>query len=133
MKNKISGILFIIEGLLLLFGPFYIFKVCEIGEKIMKCYWSSRAQIAFGIIGIVIGILVFLAKSKETRVFLYIVEIVNCTLSILVPKLLIGGCSSVTMKCQSVTFPSIYFLNIIIITLSAILLIIEIRRREGVN
>jgi uncharacterized membrane protein YwaF len=133
MKNKISGIWFIIEGLLLLFGPFYIFKVCEIGDKIMKCYWSSRAQIAFGIIGIIIGILMILSKNKETKVSLYILEIVNCTLSILVPKFLIGGCLSEVMKCQSITFPSIYFLNTITITLSVILLIIEIRRKEGVN
>jgi len=131
--NKILGVWIILKGFLLAFGPFYIFKVCEANEKIMKCYWSSRAEIAFGVIGVFIGILIILSKQKETKLFLYIIELINCLASISIPKYLIGGCSSDMMNCQAITFPSIYLLNTITIIIVIILFIFELRLKAGVN
>lgn len=45
-KRYISGLLYIIIGLLIAIGPFTIFRVCipQDSDMIMKCYWTARAE-----------------------------------------------------------------------------------------
>jgi hypothetical protein len=111
MKNSIiTGILFLISGLLLIFGPTYLFKVCPVDEMIMKCHWSVQGEIGIGIIVISLGLLLFFSKAKESRIVLNIIAIITYLVAILIPTVLIGGCENNKMSCQSLTFPVIYLI-----------------------
>jgi hypothetical protein len=114
MKNRIlSGFFNIIIGVLISFGPSTIFKVCEKSEKIMKCYWSSRAEIGVGILFIATGLLYLGFKHWETSFALNIVSFVISIIAILIPAVLIGGCGNVMMVCRSLSFPVIYVLSVL--------------------
>ena len=49
MKRAISSLLNVIVGILLIVGPWYLFKTCGTETKVMKCFWSCRAELALGL------------------------------------------------------------------------------------
>jgi hypothetical protein len=116
MKNRIlSGVIYIISGLLIAFGPQTIFKVCAAGEMIMKCHWSARAEIGIGILSIVSGILYLFADLIKVRLNINILTLVSYGIAILIPAVLIGGCENKMMTCRSLTFPVIYVISVTVI------------------
>jgi hypothetical protein len=119
VKNRlITGVPFIILGLLIAIGPQTLFKVCAHTEKIMKCYWTSRAEIGIGALILISGILIIASKSREARISVSILTLFTSIFAILVPAVLIGGCGMDTMACRSTTFPALYVLNSISIIIS---------------
>ncbi|WP_461248103.1 DUF4418 family protein, partial [Treponema sp. R6D11] len=57
MKKRIFGIAVTVLGLLLALGSQFLFKVCEpMGDMIMKCFWSARAEIGVGAVIAALGI-----------------------------------------------------------------------------
>lgn len=46
MKNKLMSIGTMIIGVLLAAGPQFLFKVCPVGDKPMKCFYTAKALIA---------------------------------------------------------------------------------------
>lgn len=119
MKNKITNILFyIIMGVLLASGPYTLFQVCDTSEKIMKCWWSVRAETGIGALLIFSGILILVLKSKEALYAINLYNIVIGIVAIVIPNVLIGGCGKETMPCRSLTFPSIYIISAVVILFS---------------
>jgi hypothetical protein len=126
MKNRIaSGIAVIIFGLLIALGPQFLFKVCEPvspmaahdggGQTWMKCHWSAQAEIGIGGLLAALGIGLLLFSSKDTRFGLTVGVFLSAILALLIPHVLIGGCSMPTMQCQSLAFPAITVLGILLI------------------
>lgn len=112
MKNRIlTGLLFIISGLLIAAGPQSIFKVCAVKEMAMKCHWSARALIAVGGIIFFGGILYLLANIIVVRLNITLLVLAAYISSLLIPSVLIGGCGNKKMICQSLTFPLIYVIS----------------------
>jgi len=121
MKNKlITSIIYLAAAILFIVGPATIFKVCEVEEKPMLCHWSTRAEIGIAIILIVAAILYFLTKTVREKIFITIVAIVVSIVAVLVPNILIGGCTMKTMACQSITFPAFYVISSVLIIYSVI-------------
>ena len=114
-KGQLLAILYAILSILLIFGPKSIFAVCKVEEKPMKCYWSTQAVLAMALILLAIAILLFAAKSVETKLALSLLGIVSAVMIILIPANVIGGCSKKTMACQSLTFPAFYLIAGLII------------------
>jgi hypothetical protein len=107
MKNRIlTGVLYIISGLLIAAGPQTIFKVCAVKDMAMKCHWSARALIAAGGIVFIGGILYLPADLITVRLNITLLVLAAYISAILIPSVLIGGCENKRMLCQSLTFPS---------------------------
>jgi hypothetical protein len=123
MKNRIaSGTAVIIFGLLIALGPQFLFKPCGPitardggGLTWMKCHWSAQAEIGIGFLLAALGIGLLIFASKDTRLGLSIGVFLSATLALLIPHVLIGGCSMAVMPCQSLTFPAITVLGILLI------------------
>ena len=124
MKNKIiNAIFYIITGALLIVGPHTLFKVCDTTEKIMKCWWSTRAEIAIGGLIVFSGIIILFLKNKGVLHTINLNNIASGIAAILIPSVLIGGCGKETMPCRSLTFPAIYIIGAAVILFSIVNLI----------
>ncbi|QNU68591.1 DUF4418 family protein [Ruminiclostridium herbifermentans] len=119
MKNRlITSLIYLITALLLIVGPNTIFKVCEVMEKPMKCYYSTKAVVGIAIILIAIAILYFFTRTIRESLLLTIAVIPIGIITLLIPSILIGGCSMKTMACQAVSFPAIYVISVLLIIIS---------------
>lgn len=119
MKNKIiTTILLLITALYYIAGPYTIFKVCEVGEKPMLCHWSTRAVSGLALFIIITAALYFFTQTSRERILLSISAATVGVIVILIPSVLLGGCSMKTMACQSTGFPGIYMVSVILILLS---------------
>lgn len=117
-KCKFVSLITILCGILLMIGTSTIFKTCDITEKVMKCYWAGKSEIALGGILLLSGILLFISKTKETQICISILSIATSISSILIPTLLIGGCKKPDMLCRTTAYPCIYLIAAIVIILS---------------
>lgn len=120
MKRKILSIGTVIIGLLLAFGPQFLFQPCPTTEKFMKCFWSCRALIVVGVILALTAFLQLLTKEKESGRFLSIIGLALCVSAILIPTVIIGGCVKPDMACKMLTFPVTHSLSAIGIILQGI-------------
>ena len=122
MKNRItSGIFFIIFWALIALGPQYIFKVCQpMGNQIMKCFCSARAEIGVGAIILILGILLIVFKSTQIRVGFSISIALLGILTALIPSILIGVCEMETMHCRILALPSLVVIGILMVVASLV-------------
>lgn len=132
MKNKVIIIgVYLAAALLYIVGPNSLFKVCEVGEKPMKCHWSTQGEIGIAIILIGIAVVYAAAKTAREKGLLSIISIVNSVVAILIPAVLIGGCGMKTMPCQSTTFPAFYIISFILILISLFNIFYLFRKQKG--
>ncbi|MDR1956292.1 MAG: DUF4418 family protein, partial [Treponema sp.] len=55
-KQLLYGIIIIIFGLLVAWGPQFLFKVCNATEEnFPRCHWSAQAEIGMGILITALG------------------------------------------------------------------------------
>lgn len=129
-RNKIISILIIIAGVLLMIGTSTLFKTCDITEKVMKCYWAGKSEIAIGGILLVVGILMFISKAKESKIMLSIISVTTSISAILIPMVIIGGCKKVDMVCRTTSYPCIYLISAIAIVISIVNIILECKIKK---
>lgn len=111
----VSLFLILLGGLVALI-PRYIFPVCaHYGKFIetrgggmlpMACTYTARAETIIGVGVAVLGILLWLAKEKETRIFLSILVIAKGLAVAFTPEV-VGYCRSPMMPCVSGTVPAL--------------------------
>jgi hypothetical protein len=132
MKNRIiSGGGAIVFGLLIALGPQFLFKVCPVmGGMIMKCHWSSQAEIGVGALIATLGITLVIFASPKTRLGLTLGIFLSAILALLIPHALIGGCASHTMPCRKITFPSITVISILLLIGAALNALYLARKKE---
>lgn len=107
-KNKITGIVIALLGLLTALIPTVIFKVCAAMDgKFMKCHWTSQVEVALGISVLVLGLLIVLSKENAAASAYAVASAVNGVLVILIPTVVIGVCGSADMPCHSGTKPAL--------------------------
>ena len=137
MKNRIvSSVLFIFVGALLILFPLYILPVCPLpdaqaipattvaGEghihmhstpgKIMKCFWTARAEIGIGSLVIAIGALVLFSRSLFVRMGLSMALACTAVLAAAIPTILIGVCGNEMMRCNMGAKPALILLAIVL-------------------
>ena len=159
MKNRIiTGIIFIILGGLIAWGPQTIFPVCGIHteqglaetgsamgahtseskhmententdqqtpmvmttDSVMKCHWTAQAELGTGILIGLLGLLLMIFKSGQTRLGLNLSAILNGILALLIPTALIGVCGGVHMSCRALTLPALIILSSLVIAAGAV-------------
>jgi hypothetical protein len=133
MKNRIiSGGATIVFGLLIALGPQFLFPVCPIvGDIVMKCHWSARAEIGIGgplIAGL--GIALFFFANPKIRLGLTIGIFLSGVLALLIPHVLVGGCVMHTMPCRKITFPAITVISILLLIMAVLNGLYLARRKD---
>lgn len=120
MKNRVvSGGSYILLGLLISLGPLYLFRVCEaMGDEFMICHWTSRAELGVGLLISILGVLILLIPSAQTRSGVNISIAFTGVLAFSIPTVLIGVCEMPKMNCHAVTAPSILVTSILVVLLS---------------
>ena len=98
----------------------------------MKCYWSAHAEIVAGVPLIVIGVLLFFARRKETTRALGALTVALGVLTMLIPTTLIGTCLNDQMVCNTEMKPTLLIAGGITVALGvAVLVLGEMRRETG--
>ena len=69
--------------------------------RMMKCFWSARAEIIAGVPLIALGVLLLFARRKETIRVIGIVATLIGVLTILIPTTLVGTCVNPDMVCNT--------------------------------
>ena len=138
MKNRVvTSVLFIFIGALLILFPLYILPVCPLpdaqaipattvaGEghihmhstpgKIMKCFWTARAEIGIGSLVIAIGALVLFSRSLFVRMGLSMALACTAVLAAAIPTILIGVCGNEMMRCNMGAKPALILLAIVLV------------------
>lgn len=120
-KNKITGIVIALLGLLTALIPTVIFKVCAAMDgKFMKCHWTSQVDVALGIAVLVLGLLIVLAKENAASSAYAVASAINGVLVILIPTVVIGVCGSADMPCHSGTKPALIIAGSLIVVVALI-------------
>jgi len=104
-NNIIFSLVILILGLLAAMAPYTFAKVCELGEKVMKCHWTARIELFLGISIVLLSIAKILLKEANIQLGLNLGIAINSIAVILVPTVLIGVCGKATMHCHSTTKP----------------------------
>jgi hypothetical protein len=131
MKNRIiSGGGAIVLGLLIALGPQFLFKVCPVGDMIMKCHWSAQAEIGVGALIAALGIALIVFAGPKTRLGLTIGIFLAAVLALLIPHTLIGGCVNHTMPCRKISFPAITAISILLLITAALNVAYLARKKE---
>jgi len=118
MKKRIIGFIFTALGLLLALGPQFLFKVCErthMDEMPMKCYWSAQAEIGIGAVIAALGIALIVFTCARIRLGLVIGILLSGINALLIPYVLIGGCTMHTMPCRKIAFPAITVISLLLL------------------
>jgi hypothetical protein len=117
MKNHIfNGATMVLFGLLIAFGPQFLFKACEVtADSIPRCHWSCQAEIGIGMIIAMLGICLIVFNDLKTRMGLAIGIFFVSILALLIPHVLIGGCSMMTMACRRVAFPVLSVICVLVL------------------
>ena len=120
-KNKITGIVIALLGLLTALIPTVIFKVCAAMDgKFMKCHWTSQVEVALGIAVLALGLLIVLAKENAASSAYAVASAINGVLVFLIPTVVIGVCGSADMPCHSGTKPALIIAGALIIVVALI-------------
>jgi hypothetical protein len=130
MKKRICFALIIsILGLLVAVAPYTFAKVCDIGEKVMKCHWTARAELFVGLAVAALALLKLVSDNGQYQLALNAGIALNAVGVILFPTALIGVCGKATMHCHSVTQPTLIVLGILIILATLIQTVVLWKKR----
>jgi hypothetical protein len=118
---KIIAIALMVLALILIVAPSF-FTCASHGKAIqlpsgknipMKCLWTSRAEIGFGVLLLATGALFFFSRELEARRFLSILALIVGILVVLFPTKLIGVCANPEMVCRVVMNPTLLLIGIV--------------------
>ena len=93
----------------------------------MKCHWTGEAEIAVAGTLLVVGILMWFSRRKESLRILSILGIVLGIFAILIPTNLIGVCASSEMLCNSLMKPTLIFSGTVAVVASLVGLVLANR------
>ncbi|GHV74818.1 hypothetical protein AGMMS49940_21200 [Spirochaetia bacterium] len=119
-NNTISGAVTILLGLLIVFGPQFLFKACELMEgSIPRCHWSIQADTGIGMIINMFGICLIVFSNQLIQFGLTIGIFFASIFALSVPHILIGGCGMMSMACRRVAFPALSVIGVLVLAGSA--------------
>ncbi len=131
MKNKITGIIAIVLGVLIGVGPQFLFKICgSMDGEIPKCYYTGQAEIYAGAAIVLLGILLIVLKSSKSNAVLSFILATAGVLALLFPTAITGVCNDDAMSCALYTKPALIVLGILTAALGLIYGIYLIRQNK---
>ncbi len=131
MKKVIISAVLVLLGVLVAIAPYSFAKVCELGEKVMKCHWTARAELFTGLAIALLALLRLPAKSDGLLLGLNAGILVNSAGVILFPYALIGVCGMAKMHCHAVTRPVLLVLGILLLLTAAIDVLLLLKGRAS--
>lgn len=129
-KNIVFSVALLLLAALVAAAPYSFAKVCDAGEKVMKCHWTARAELFLGLASVFLALLRFSGKSRQFLLGLDLGIFVNAAGIILFPTVLIGVCGMASMHCHSVTRPVLIVLGILLLTVSALDAALSLRSKK---
>ena len=129
-KNIVFSVALLLLAALVAAAPYSFAKVCDAGEKVMKCHWTARAELFLGLASVFLALLRFSGRSRQFLLGLDLGIFVNAAGIILFPTVLIGVCGMASMHCHSVTRPVLIVLGILLLTVSALDAALSLRRKK---
>lgn len=126
--KRIFAILFLALGILLFLTPGTLAPVCPImpDGSYMKCPWMDVAEQGLGAV-IAFGGVLALLFSEKLGAGIAAMNLGLGVLSFLFAKSLIGGCKMHDMACNLYTRPMVYLLSVLLISVSAVYLLLALR------
>ncbi|MDR2845894.1 MAG: DUF4418 family protein [Candidatus Methanoplasma sp.] len=120
----VLGIVITILGILIAIGPAYIsaFSVCSAIHAGDACHWTARAEIGVGAAIALLGILSLVIRSDGIRTGLGISILINSTLALLIPTVLIPVSDMASMTCRTHALPALTAVSLVLIVLSLVYL-----------
>ncbi len=79
----------------------------------MKCLWTARAEMGAGTMVILVGVLLLISRTLESRKLLSLCAFGLGILIVLFPTTLIGVCPNPEMPCASVMKPILFLTGFI--------------------
>jgi hypothetical protein len=130
-RDIIFGVIVIVIGLFIAFGPQHIFKVCAHGDGAYAlCHWSAQAEAGIGLLIAALGACVIVFADARTRLGLFIGIFLSGVVALAIPHFLIGGCNSASMRCRTTAFPALTVESVILLVFSAVILTITAMKKE---
>ena len=134
MQNRVvSSLAYIIIGILFILFPMYILPVCPSESvnlptamqgqvehmhtgvgKIMKCFWTGRAEVGVGSLIIAIGILMLFCQKIFLRMGLSMAIACISLFALAIPTVLIGVCDNQMMRCNMGAKPALVLLSLLL-------------------
>ena len=153
----ISGVLFIVLGLMISVGPQTIFKPCSELLQIysggiqgqvmqgqgmqqtpsdtryvpMKCHWSAIAEIGIGGAMALLGFLFLLSGKPQLRLGLSFAQAALGLVAVLMPTKLIGTCVGKMMQCNILMLPMLLVMGCLVIAVSIVNVFLLFRNARG--
>lgn len=128
MKNRLSAILDVALGALLALGINFLFPVCPVTEKVMRCFYTAEAITVVGGLLVIIGI-IKLVTEKELHVSTCLISAFTLAAIALFPAYAIGGCKMPTMACRATAYPIVYIITGIGIVIQLILAFVAAKKK----
>ena len=141
MQNRVvSSLAYIIIGLLFILFPLYILPVCPhetvnlstatmqgqvehvhtgVG-KIMKCFWTGRAEVGVGSLIIAIGTLMLFCRKIFLRMGLSMAIACISLFALAIPTVLIGVCDNQMMRCNMGAKPALVLLSLLLFIIALV-------------
>ena len=126
--KRVFAVLMLALGILLFLTPGTITPVCPAmpDGSFMKCHWMDIAEQGLGAVIAFGGVLALLSPEK-LGAGIAAMNLGLGVLSFLFVKSLIGGCKMHDMACNLYTRPMVYFLSVLLISVSAVYLLLALR------
>lgn len=112
-----SGIVVAVLGLLIVITPI-VLPVCESllelanGKQVpMSCHWTARAEMIFGALMVVVGLMIAFLKKPGERQRLYHQVALLGLVTILTPLFILPTCMNPDMSCNVGTKPALVILG----------------------
>ena len=129
-KNIICSATVVILGLLIAFGPQFLFKVCGGGcaccGDTPTCHWAGLAEVGMGLIIAALGLCLLVFTTIQTQLGLAIGVFLTGLFALLIPHVIIGGCVTKTMACHRVAFPALTIESGILLAFSALMVVMAV-------
>jgi hypothetical protein len=115
-KYVVGDGVIILLGLLLAFGPRFLFRPCGVMEgNIPLCHWSCQAELGMGLVTAFLGIFLICFNEVKTKIGLLIGIFLTNIVALAIPHALIGGCGMMSMRCRRITFPALSITSVVIL------------------
>jgi hypothetical protein len=101
------------------------------GEMIMKCFWTARAELGIGLVIAILGGLSLVFKPALVSLGLGIGALLNAVLALLIPTALIGVCEHGHASCRVLTLPALLVLSGILILITGINAVLLFKVKKG--
>ena len=113
MIGIVFGSLTAVLGLLIAWGPKFLFYVCTSSCCCANppCFYAAQAEIAMGMVIAALGLCVILYNDPKTRFGLAISIFLTGLIALLIPLVIFGGCVVLDMACHRIGFPALIILS----------------------